>query len=205
MLNKTYPKYQLGLLKTIVFSACLIPFVLILWDGFNNSLGAEPIQTLHFRTGDWALRFLLITLAMSPLQRLLKTPLPIRLRRMFGLFAFFYASFHLLVWLVLDQSLSIDNMLQDVPESPYIMLGLFAYLMLIPLAITSTVGMMRRLGKLWVPLHRTIYLITIMGVVHFFWLTKLDYTEPLIYTVLLVILLTFRWQISKRVFICKNK
>jgi len=198
MLNKTYPKYQLGLLKTIVFSACLIPFVLILWDGFNNSLGAEPIQTLHFRTGDWALRFLLITLAMSPLQRLIKTPLPIRLRRMFGLYAFFYASFHLLVWLVLDQSLSIDNMLQDVPESPYIILGLFAYIMLIPLAITSTAGMMRRLGKLWVPLHGTIYLIATMGIVHFFWLTKLDYTEPLIYTALLLIFLMFRWQILKR-------
>jgi len=205
MLNKTYSKHQLGLLKTIVFSACLIPFVLIIWDGFNNSLGAEPIQTLHFRTGDWALRFLLITLAMSPLQRLLKTPLPIRLRRMLGLFAFFYASFHLMVWLALDQSLSLDNILEDVPESPYIMLGLFAYVMLIPLAATSTVGMMRRLGKSWVRLHRTIYLIAALGVVHFFWLTKLDYTGPLIYTALLVILLMFRWQILKRAFICKNK
>ena len=181
-----------------VFSLCLMPFLLIIWDGFNDSLGAEPIQTLHFRTGDWALRFLLITLAMSPLQRLLKTPWPIRLRRMLGLFAFFYASFHLLVWLVLDQSMSLDNMLQDVPESPYIMLGLVAYLMLIPLAITSTAGMMRRLGTSWVSLHRTIYLIAIMGVVHFFWLTKLDYTEPLIYTAFLVILLMFRWHILKK-------
>ena len=205
MLNKTYSKYQLGLFKTIVFSVCLIPFVLIMWDGFNNSLGAEPIQTLHFRTGDWALRFLLITLAMSPLQRLFKMPLPIRLRRMLGLFAFFYASFHLMVWLVLDQSLSLDNILEDVPESPYIMLGLFAYVMLIPLAATSTAGMMRRLGKSWVRLHRTIYLIAAMGVVHFFWLTKLDYTEPLIYTAFLVILLMFRWQVLKRAFICKNK
>lgn len=182
-----------------VFNICLIPFILIIWDGFNNSLGAEPIQTLHFRTGDWALRFLLITLAMSPLQRLFKSALPVRFRRMFGLFAFFYASVHMMVWLILDQSLSIDNMIEDVPESPYIMLGLFAYLMLIPLAITSTAGMVRRLGKSWVSLHRTVYLIAIMGVVHFFWLTKLDYTEPLVYAALLVILLMFRWKILKRV------
>ena len=204
-MKKQVNQHQLKVLKATIFSACLIPFVLILWDGFNNSLGAEPIQILHFRTGDWALRFLLITLAMSPLQRLLKTPLPIRLRRMLGLFAFFYASFHLMVWLALDQSLSLDNILEDVPESPYIMLGLFAYVMLIPLAATSTAGMMRRLGKSWVRLHRTIYFIAAMGVVHFFWLTKLDYTEPLIYTALLVILLMFRWQILKRAFICKNK
>lgn len=182
-----------------------MPFVLIIWDGFNDSLGAEPIQTLHFRTGDWALRFILITLAMSPLQRLLKTPLPIRLRRMLGLFAFFYASFHLLVWLVLDQSLSLDNMLQDVPDSPYIMLGLVAYLMLITLAITSTAGMMRRLGTSWVLLHRTIYLIAIMGAVHFFWLTKLDYTEPLIYAGLLVILLIFRWRTLKQILTFNGK
>lgn len=199
VVKKKSSKHQLVLLKTVVFNVCLIPFVLIILDGFNDSLGAEPIQTLHFRTGDWALRFLLITLAMSPLQRLFKTPLPIRFRRMFGLFTFFYASVHLLVWLVLDQSLSLDNMLEDVPESPYIMLGLLAYLMLIPLALTSTAGMMRRLGKSWVSLHRIVYLIAIMGVVHFFWLTKLDFTEPLVYAVVLVILLTFRWQILKRV------
>jgi len=201
MVKRGFNRYQLKGLKMTVFSLCLIPFVLIIWDGFNDSLGAEPIQTLHFRTGDWALRFLLITLAMSPLQRLLKAPWPIRLRRMLGLFAFFYTSFHLLVWLVLDQSMSLDNMLQDVPESPYIILGLVAYLMLIPLAITSTAGMVRRLGTSWVLLHRTIYLIAIMGVVHFFWLTKLDYTEPLVYTALLLILLMFRWRILKKLFL----
>ena len=199
MVKKKCSKHQLTLLKTTVFNVCLIPFILIIWDGFNNSLGAEPIQTLHFITGDWALRFLLITLAMSLLQRLFKSSLPVRFRRMFGLFAFFYATLHLLVWLVLDQSLSLNNIVEDVPESPYIMLGLLAYLMLIPLAITSTAGMMRRLGKWWVLLHRTVYLIAIMGVVHFFWLTKLDHTEPLIYAAVLVILLMFRWKILKRV------
>jgi len=203
--RKRLSRFQLGILKTLVFSVCLIPFGVITWDSVNNLLGAEPIQTLHFRTGDWALRFLLITLAMSPLQRLLKSSLPVRFRRMFGLFTFFYATSHLLVWLVLDQSLSLDNMLEDVPESPYIMLGLSAYLMLIPLAITSTAGMVRRLGKLWVLLHRTVYLIAIMGVVHFFWLTKLDYTEPLIYAALLVILLMFRWQMLKKILTFNGK
>ncbi|MEO1889385.1 MAG: protein-methionine-sulfoxide reductase heme-binding subunit MsrQ [Cycloclasticus sp.] len=179
---------------------CLIPFGFITWDAVNNLLGADPIQTLHFRTGDWTLRFLLITLSMSPLQRLLKSPLPIRFRRMMGLFTFFYASMHLLVWLVLDQSLSIDNMIEDVPESPYIILGLLAYSMLISLAVTSTAGMMRRLGSAWFTLHKLVYLIAVMGVVHFFWLTKLDYIEPLIYAAVLSILLAYRWPTIKSLF-----
>ena len=174
--------------------------MVISWDAVNNLLGADPIQTLHFRTGDWTLRFLLITLTMSPLQQLLKTPVPIRFRRMFGLFTFFYASTHMLVWLVLDQSLSLDNMLQDIPESPYIILGLTAYSLLIPLAITSTAGMMRRLGRRWTVLHRVVYLIAVFGVIHFFWLTKLDYQEPLIYALILGVLLAFRWRILKAIF-----
>jgi sulfoxide reductase heme-binding subunit YedZ len=119
---------------------------------------------------------------------------------MFGLFTFFYASAHMLVWLVLDQSLSLDNMLEDVPESPYIILGLLAYSMLMPLAVTSTAGMMRRMGMAWFTLHKLIYVIAVMGVIHFFWLTKLDYTEPLIYTVILAILLSFRLDVLKSIF-----
>lgn len=199
------PKRQVVVLKVVVFILCLLPFSLIVKDAVNNALGADPIQTLHFRTGDWGLRFLLITLAMSPLQKIFKTPLPIRFRRMFGLFTFFYASMHLLVWLVLDQSLSIDNMLEDVPESPYIILGLLAYLLLICLAVTSTVGMMRRLGNSWFALHKFIYVIAVMGVVHFFWLTKLNYSEPIIYAVLLAVLLAFRWPVIKEIFISKAR
>lgn len=200
MLRKKLSRIQWGVIKTAVFILCLLPFMAISWDAVNNLLGADPIQTLHFRTGDWTLRFLLITLTMSPLQRLLKTPVPIRFRRMFGLFTFFYASTHMMVWLVLDQSLSLDNMLQDIPESPYIILGLTAYSLLIPLAITSTAGMMRRLGRRWTVLHRTVYLIAVAGVIHFFWLTKLDYQEPLIYALILSILLAFRWRILKAIF-----
>jgi len=202
--RKRLSKGKMVALKTVVFSVCLLPFSFIVWDAMNNLLGADPIQNLHFRTGDWTLRFLLITLAMSPLQRLLSSPSPIRFRRMFGLFAFFYASLHMLVWLVLDQSLSIDNMLEDVPESPYIILGIIAYSCLIPLAVTSTAGMMRRLGQSWIALHKLIYLVATLGVIHFFWLTKLDYIEPLIYAILLSILLAFRWSTLKAMFMSKK-
>ena len=109
MARRRLSKCQLGVLKAVVFACCLLPFGFITWDAVNNLLGADPIQTLHFRTGDWTLRFLLITLAMSPLHTLLKSSLPIRFRRMFGLFTFFYATTHMLVWLVLDQSLSLDK------------------------------------------------------------------------------------------------
>jgi len=171
MAQKRLSRFQWGVIKTMVFVVCLLPFAVITWDALNDLLGADPIQTLHFRTGDWTLRFLLITLTMTPIQRLLKTPVPIRFRRMFGLFTFFYASLHLLVWLVLDQSFSLDNMIEDVPESPYIILGLAAYIMLMLLAVTSTAGMMRRLGRKWDSLHKLVYVIAIAGVVHFFWLT----------------------------------
>jgi len=164
----------------------------------NDGLGSDPIQTLHFRTGDWALRFLLLTLAISPMQRFLKFSAAMRFRRMFGLFSFFYASLHLMVWLVLDQSLSLDNILYDVPESPYIMLGLLAYLMLLPLAMTSNLASMRALGAKWQSLHRLVYLVAILGLTHFFWLTKLDMSEPLIYTAVLMVLLAFRWPYFRR-------
>jgi len=186
------------LIKFPVFISCLLPFCFITWDAMNDGLGSDPIQTLHFRTGDWALRFLLLTLTITPIQRQLKFSAAMRFRRMIGLFSFFYASIHLAVWFVLDQSLSLDNMLYDVPESPYIMLGLLAYLMLLPLAVTSNLSSMRALGAKWQSLHRVVYLIAILGLVHFFWLTKLDISEPLIYTAVLMVLLAFRWSCFKR-------
>ena len=172
-------------------------------DAISGNLGSDPIQTLHFRTGDWALRFLLVTLAITPVQRFLKFSAAMRFRRMLGLYSFFYASFHLLVWLVLDQSLSLENMLYDVPESPYIMLGLLAYLMLLPLAMTSNLVSMRALGAKWQSLHRMVYLVAVLGLVHFFWLTKLDLREPLIYTAVLLVLLAFRWPYFKRLWLKK--
>lgn len=198
-------KHQLASLKTVVFFVCLVPFAFITWDAVNGLLGADPIQTLHFRTGDWTLRFIFVTLSMTPLQRLFSSPLPIRFRRMFGLFTFYYATMHLMVWLVLDQSLSLNNMREDVPQSPYIILGLVSYSLLLMLAATSTSGMMRRMGSAWFTLHKLIYLIAIMGVVHFFWLTKLDYSEPLIYAAILVVLLAFRWQAIRAMLAFKTK
>lgn len=198
MAKKRLTKQQLVVLKTFVFAACLMPFMFIIWETVFNQLGADPIQTLHFRTGDWALRFLFITLSMTPLQRFFHSPIPMRFRRMLGLFAFFYASLHVLVWLVLDQSLSMENMIKDVPQSPYIMVGLLAYFMLIPLAVTSTSGMMRLLGHSWFTLHKMIYPVALLGVLHFFWLTKLDYSEPIIYLSILLVLLGFRAALSRR-------
>ncbi|MEW5011956.1 MAG: protein-methionine-sulfoxide reductase heme-binding subunit MsrQ [Cycloclasticus sp.] len=195
-----FSKLQWLFIKSVVFMLCLSPFLSIFWDAFNDLLGADPIQQLHFRTGDWTLRLLLLSLAMTPLRQVFKSSWPIRFRRMLGLFAFFYASLHLLVWLVLDQSLSLDNMLVDVPESPYIMLGLTAYLMLLPLAVTSNLASMRLLGSKWQSLHRSVYVIAVLGLVHFFWLTKLDNTEPLIYGLVLGGLLAFRWPMFKRLY-----
>jgi len=198
-----FSRGQWFFLKSLVFILCSLPFLSMTWDTFNDLLGADPIQTLHFRTGDWTLRFLLISLTMTPLRRVFKSSLPIRFRRMLGLFCFFYASLHLLVWLVLDQSLSLDNMLYDVPESPYIILGLVAYTVLLLLAITSNLAAMRLLGAKWQSLHRLVYVIAVLGLVHFFWLTKLDNSEPLIYAVILVVLLAFRWPYFKRVWLTK--
>ena len=193
-----FSRRQWFFLKTLVFILCLSPFLSIAWDAFHDLLGADPIQRLHFRTGDWTLRLLLISLAMTPLRQMFKSSMPIRFRRMLGLFCFFYASLHLLVWLVLDQSLSLDNMLYDIPESPYIIVGLLAYTMLLPLALTSNLAAMRLLGSNWQTLHRSVYLIAVLGLIHFFWLTKLDNSEPIVYAVVLGVLLAFRWPIIKR-------
>jgi len=201
--KKNSRKLKWFLIKAAVFVGCLLPFCFIVGDAISGNLGSDPIQTLHFRTGDWALRFLLVTLAITPVQRFLKFSAAMRFRRMLGLFSFFYASFHLLVWLVLDQSLSLENMLYDVPESPYIMLGLLAYLMLLPLAMTSNLVSMRALGAKWQSLHRMVYLVAVLGLVHFFWLTKLDLREPLIYTAVLLVLLAFRWPYFKRLWLKK--
>lgn len=189
---KRYTKAQWSVIKSIVFLICLVPFAMIVYDSVNNQLGADPIQTLHFRTGDWALRFLLVTLTMTPLQLMFQSITPLRFRRMFGLFTFFYACLHFAVWLVLDQSLNIQFMMEDIPESPYIIVGLIAFTLLIPLAMTSTNAMMARLGQRWFQLHKLIYIVAVLGLIHFFWLTKLDTTEPIVYAIIFAILMMFR-------------
>jgi sulfoxide reductase heme-binding subunit YedZ len=181
-------------LKPLIMGLGLLPFGLLLWGALRNDLGANPLEAVTHGTGDWALRFLLITLAMTPLRRLLGHPWPLRVRRMLGLFAFFYATLHFLTWLVLDQELLWQNIANDIAKRPYITVGFAAWLMLLPLALTSTRGMMRRLGRHWSRLHRLVYPIAILGVLHYAWLVKQDLREPLIYGVLLAGLLLMRWR-----------
>lgn len=179
-------------LKPLVFAAALVPFALMSWGAWQDDLGANPLETVTHGTGDWALRFLLITLAMTPLRRLLRSNWPISLRRMLGLFTFFYASLHFLVWLVLDQEMLWQNILADIVKRPYVTVGFLAWLFLVPLALTSTKGMIRRLGRNWSRLHRLVYPIALLGVLHYLWLVKADLLEPLIYAAILGLLLVAR-------------
>jgi sulfoxide reductase heme-binding subunit YedZ len=180
------------LLKPAVFLLCLLPLALGLVDGFTDRLGANPIEEITHRTGDWALRMLLITLAATPARRLLGWSWPLRVRRMLGLYAFFYACLHFLTYLVLDQFFAWDEIVKDIVKRPYITVGFSAFLMLIPLAVTSTNGMMRRLGRRWGQLHQLVYVIAVCGVLHYLWLVKADYLQPLIYAVVLLLLLGVR-------------
>jgi len=180
------------LIKPVVFSIALLPLGSMLFDAVHNSLGANPIQALQYRTGDWALRFLLITLTLTPLKILFGVVFQMRFRRMLGLFAFFYASLHLTVYVGLDQSFSWAYILEDVPKSPYILVGLSAFVLLVPLALTSTRRMVRRLGRNWQRLHRLVYLAAVLVIVHFFWLVKADLREPAIYAGVLAFLLGVR-------------
>ncbi|RMG50476.1 MAG: protein-methionine-sulfoxide reductase heme-binding subunit MsrQ [Gammaproteobacteria bacterium] len=179
-------------LKPAVFVAALLPLGWLIFDALRGELGANPIEEVIHRTGLWALRLLLLTLAMSPLRRLTGRGEWLRLRRMLGLFAFFYATLHLLSWVVLDQFFDWPMMLEEILRHPYITVGMAAWLLLVPLAVTSTQGMMRRLGRRWKALHSLVYVIAVLGVLHFVWLVKADVREPLIYLAILAVLLVLR-------------
>lgn len=189
-----------GWLKPIVFIACLLPLAWMVWQAFYGGLGANPIEEITHRTGDWTLRFLMITLAVSPLRRLVHWNELIRLRRMLGLFAFFYAFLHFLTYIWLDQFFMVREIVNDVIERPFITVGFAAFLLLIPLAVTSTSRIMRRLGSNWNRLHALIYLVAILGVLHFWWLVKADVQEPFVYAAILMVLLGIRvwWVIQWR-------
>jgi methionine sulfoxide reductase heme-binding subunit len=180
--------------KVIVFSLSSIPLLVIIWRGFHNNLTANPVEFLQHGTGDWTLRFLIFTLCITPFRKVLNLPELIRFRRMLGLCAFFYASLHFLTYLGPDQSFNFAGMLKDVVKRPFITVGFTAFVLLIPLAITSTAGWVRRLGgKRWQALHRGIYLCAILGVIHYYWLVKSDVREPLFYGFLVGILLLWRF------------
>ena len=180
--------------KIIVFSLSSIPLLVIIWRGFHNNLTANPVEFLQHKTGDWTLRFLIFALCVTPFRKVLNLPELIRFRRMLGLFAFFYASLHFLTYLGPDQSFNFAGMLKDVVKRPFITVGFTAFVLLIPLAITSTAGWVRRLGgKRWQALHRSIYICAILGVIHYYWLVKSDVREPLFYGFLVGILLLWRF------------
>jgi len=179
--------------KVAVFLLCLVPLVGLLDRALHNRLGANPVEFLQHATGDWILRFLVFTLAITPLRKLLNLPDLIRFRRMLGLFAFFYACLHFLTYLGPDQSFNLSAMWKDVAKRPFITVGFLGFILLIPLALTSTAGWIRRLGgKRWQMLHRAIYISAIAGVVHYYWLVKSDVRKPLFYGALVAILLLWR-------------
>jgi len=188
--------------KPLVFLLCLLPMASIVWRIFFGDLGSDPIETITFATGDWTLRFLLITLAVTPFRQWFGLSSLVRFRRMLGLYVFFYACCHFLVWFILDHALSFSEMIEDIIDRPYITFGFSALMLLIPLAITSNNVMVRKLGRRWKKLHQLVYAIIILGVLHYLWLTKADYLEPGIYAVIAGILLFQRlnfkkWQLFK--------
>lgn len=179
-------------LKPAVFLLCLAPLVVTLWQFWSDRLGANPIDELADASGEWTLRFLLVTLAMTPLKQLSGWGWPIRVRRMLGLFAFFYACLHLSIYLWLDQFFDWPEIGLDILERPFIAVGMTAFIALLPLALTSNRFMVRRLGRTWNTLHRLAYVIPVLGVVHFWWLVKADVLEPFVYALVLAVLLMYR-------------
>ena len=183
------------ILKGALFLLCLVPLGKLSLEVFGlagMSLGANPIEELIHRFGKWGLNFLLITLAVTPVRQLTGFAWLMRLRRMLGLFAFFYLLMHFLAYAGLDQRFDLPAIVEDVIERPYITIGMTGLLLLLPLALTSTNSMMRRLGRRWQKLHRLVYVIAILGVCHFYWQVKQDILEPLIYAFILALLLCYR-------------
>lgn len=181
-------------LKAAVFLAALIPLGVIAAAASSGDLGANPVEAVLHHFGEWALRLMLATLAVTPLRRLTGWNRTVRLRRMLGLFAFFYAVLHFATYVLLDRSLLLEEVLEDLTDRPYIMVGFAAFVLLVPLAATSTDAMVRRLGgRRWRRLHRLVYVAAAGGVIHFWWLVKADVREPLVYAAILALLLVLRF------------
>jgi methionine sulfoxide reductase heme-binding subunit len=179
-------------LKPLVFLAALAPFAVLVWRGVTHQLGANPIEAITLFTGRWTLRFLLVALAVTPLRRLTGWHEVIRYRRMLGLFAFFYATLHFSTYIVLDQFFEWAFILKDIAKRPYITVGFAAFVLLVPLALTSTKGWIRRLGRRWQVLHRLVYVSGVLAIVHFLWKVKADTRDPFLYGAILALLLALR-------------
>jgi methionine sulfoxide reductase heme-binding subunit len=185
--------HMLRYFKPVIFLACLVPLARLAWKGFHGMLGANPIEVITHSTGDWTLTFLLITLSITPLRKLTGQYWLIGLRRMFGLYAFFYGCLHLTTYVWLDKFFDVHEMLADIAKRRFITAGLTAFLLMTPLALTSTKGWIRRLGgKRWQALHRLIYFSATAGVIHYIWLVKADLRKPLEYGAVLGTLLAYR-------------
>ena len=195
------PARQLVSIKVLLFVVCLVPLLRLAWGAWQNELGANPIEFVTRALGDWTLNFLLITLTVSPLRKLTGWHWLLRLRRMLGLYVFFYAVLHLTTYLWFDQFFDWSAIARDILKRPFITIGMSAFALLIPLAATSNNAMIRRLGgHHWQQLHRSIYVIAILAVVHYWWMVKLDIRQPLIYAIILALLLTIRalWREQER-------
>ncbi len=186
-------------LKTGLFILCLVPFFVLIGNAVTRNLGSNPIEAVRLFTGDWTLYFLLITLSITPLRKITGWNELIRYRRMIGLYAFFYACLHFLSYLILDQFFDWVAIWKDVLKRPYITVGTAAFILLIPLAVTSTNKMMARLGKKWKKLHTLIYLVTTLGVLHFLWLVKADIREPVSLGLLFIFLMILRMPWLKQI------
>jgi sulfoxide reductase heme-binding subunit YedZ len=193
--------------KVVLFAACLIPFLLLLWPfykllttGNAPELTANPVEYITHDAGTWTIRFLLITLCVTPLRKIFNQPKLVRYRRMLGLFAFFYVCLHFMTWFILDKSFSLSDMWADVLKRRFITMGMLGFAMLLPLAVTSTAGWVRRLGfARWQRLHRLIYFAALAGVIHYYWLVKSDVRLPLMYGAMLAVLMLYRFFIWKQV------
>lgn len=186
--------------KPLLFLLCLLPFLLLILDAFRGELGVNPVETLTFASGDWTLRFLMITLTISPLRNWSGQAVWLRFRRMLGLYTFFYGVCHFSIWFVADHSLDLAAMIEDIIERPYITFGFSALVLMIPLAITSNQAMIRRLGRRWRSLHQLVYATLLLGILHYLWLTRADYLEPGIYAIIAAFLLLQRLGPVKRLF-----
>lgn len=184
--------FQRRVVWLTVFAACLVPFASLVWRFFADDLGSDPVETLIRSTGDWAIRFIIGGLMITPLRQI-GWNAPARFRRMIGLYAFFYVWLHLTIYLVIDQGLDVPSIVGDILKRPYITIGMLAFVLLVPLAATSTAGMVRRLGaRNWMRLHRLVYLIGVLAVIHYYLLVKADVTWPIIYGTILALGLTWR-------------
>ena len=183
--------------KPGIFFLSLVPFIVIVYKIYFNQLGPEPVKEITHHTGEWTLIFICLTLAMTPLKRLTNLTIWIKFRRMLGLFIFFYATLHMLTYVVIDYRLDFSSISKDILTKRFIFVGFAAWLLLLPLTLTSSRKAVMFLKDKWKKLHRLIYLIAILGVVHFLWLVKFDITEPLIYAAIILVLLLFRIKFKK--------